>query len=195
MSYTLEEKYKLIFNDILGYAEKNPLVILESIMHKDFIDMHGPEHHFLDGATFLAAYKNCGGDINLKESLIELAKRTYKMPGCMCGYRGICGSVSSLGSALSIIHKTTPISDDKYYADNMEYTSFVIELMSKIGGPRCCKRNAYISVISAVEFVRKKYNISMDIDNIYCEFFKYNKQCIQDRCPFHRKRDEQNLEK
>lgn len=52
-------------------------------MQKDFINIHGPEHHFLDGACFLVAYKNAGGNINIEEALNLLAERTIKMPGAL----------------------------------------------------------------------------------------------------------------
>lgn len=36
-------------------------------MHKDYIDIHGPENHYLDGAAFMIAYKNDGGDIDIEK--------------------------------------------------------------------------------------------------------------------------------
>lgn len=185
MSYTLEQKYKLIEEAIKKETSMNPIEIAKKIMHKDFVNIHGPEHHFLDGASFLMAYKNAGGNIDLDESLIELSKRTMNMPGAMCGFWGICGSTASVGAALAIIHKTGPLSDNEFYSDNMEYTSSVIKRMSKIGGPRCCKRNAFLSLMAAVEFVNKKYGVNMEIDDIKCEFSDFNQQCIKERCPFH----------
>ena len=49
MEYTLEQKYELIKNKLLQSTEKNPLKLIKDIMHNDFINIHGPEHHFLDG--------------------------------------------------------------------------------------------------------------------------------------------------
>jgi len=188
MVYTLEEKYKLINEYLLNCDNKNPIEIIKQIMKQEFINIHGPEHHYLDGACFLAAYKNSNGNINLEESLNMLSKRTIQMPGAMCGYWGVCGSVTSLGAALSIINNTTPLSASNYYKDNMEYTSKVINKMSEIGGPRCCKRNAFISLSIACEFVLKKYNILLDLDinSIKCEFSCLNKQCIQQNCLFYK---------
>ena len=188
MIYTLEEKYDLIKKAIIKETSRSPIYIAKKIMNSDFINIHGPEHHFLDGASFLTAYKNAGGNIDLEETLDELMKRTVNMPGAMCGYWGICGSAASLGACLSIINKTGPLTDNKFYMDNMEYTSNTISKMSKIGGPRCCKRNAFISIISAVEFVNKKYGILMDINDTKCEFSCFNKQCIKERCPFYLKK-------
>lgn len=186
MNYTLDEKYRLIKETVKKESSRNPILIVKKIMHEDFINIHGPEHHFLDGAAFLVAYKNAGGNIDIDECLEELSRRTINMPGAMCGYWGICGSTASLGASLAIIHKTTPLSNNEFYSDNMEFTSSVINRMSKIGGPRCCKRNAFLSIIIAVEFVKNKYGVNMDISNESCEFSSLNQQCIKERCPFHK---------
>lgn len=186
MEYTLDERYKLIREDVLKQSSKNSIEIARNIMHKDFISIHGPEHHFLDGAAFLVAYKNAGGEIDIEKALDTLASRALKMPGAMCGFWGMCGSAASIGASLAIINGTVPLSDNGYYKDNMEYTSSVIQKMSLIGGPRCCKRNAFISINAGVDYVRKKYGIKMDTSDVTCEFSKLNSQCIGDRCPFHK---------
>lgn len=67
----------------------------------------------------------------------------------------------------------------------MEYTSQVISTMSKIGGARCCKRNAYLSLSIALNFVKQKYNVSMGIQKINCEFSPKNIQCLKSKCPFY----------
>jgi len=184
MEYTLQEKYQLIKKDILEQTSKDPIVVAKEIMRKDYVNIHGPEHHFLDGAAFLVAYKNAGGKIDINEALDLLAKRALTMPGAMCGFWGVCGSTASVGASLSIIHETGPLSDNDFYKDNMEYTSSVIGKMSKIGGPRCCKRNAFLSLSEAVIFVNKKYGVNMELSNFTCEFSSRNKECIGFRCPF-----------
>ena len=187
MEYTLENKYHLIKEEVVKSNSKNPIEIVKKIMHKVFVNIHGPEHHFLDGAAFLVAYNNAGGNIDVDYCLDELAKRTIKMPGAMCGYWGICGSLASVGAALSIIHGTGPLSADEYYKHNMEYTSNVLTDMSKIGGARCCKRNAFLSLSHAVKFVKEKYGIVMELNKIECEFSPSNMQCLHDKCPFYKK--------
>ena len=86
---------------------------------------------------------------------------------------------------LSIIHKTGPLANDDFYKHHMEYTSSAISAMSKIGGPRCCKRNAFLSLSYAVNFVKAKYGINMEIGDVKCEFTRFNQQCIKDKCPFY----------
>lgn len=183
----MEDKYTLIENAVLKSKEKDPLKIVKEVMHADFINIHGPEHHFLDGAAFLVAYYNASKTIDLNKCLAKLKERAIKMPGAMCGYWGVCGSVTSIGSSLAIIHETGPLTDNDFYKDNMEYTSSVIGEMSKIGGPRCCKRNAFLSLTKAIDFVEQKYGVKMDKSKIKCEFSSFNKQCIKSRCPFYNK--------
>lgn len=185
MEYTLQDKFGLIKRDIVKFTLKNPVAIVKEMMHKDYINIHGPEHHFLDGAAFATAMKNAGGKFSLDECLNELENRAAKMPGAMCAYWGVCGSTASVAAVLSIIHKTSPLSTDEYYKDNMEFTSVILSQMSKIGGARCCKRNAFLSLSYGVKFVKEKYGTEMEITDITCEFSQKNKQCIGNRCPFH----------
>lgn len=99
MRETLEEKYALLRRDVQECRGCDPVEIACELMKKPYVGMHGPEHHFLDGAAFLTAYKNAGGKIDLDRALDELAGRTIRMPGAMCGQWGICGSVASVGAA------------------------------------------------------------------------------------------------
>ncbi len=176
--------YTAIKEDCLKSEQRNPLELLIEIMHKDYIRIHGPEHHVLDGACFLTALHNQGIDFNLEEALDEMISRGNRMPGAICGQWGVCGSTASLGAALAIVHGTGPLSDDEYYKDNMRYTSRVLGKMAEIGGPRCCKRNAYLSIKTMIEFVKDRYGIEMVDMVVRCEFSKENQQCIGSRCPY-----------
>ncbi len=184
MQYSLEEKYNLIKSEIVNVKSTTPIEVVKEMMRRDCIAIHGPEHHFLDGAALLTAYRNAGGNIDLPSCLDALAERSVKMPGAMCAYWGVCGSVASVGAVLSIIHDTQPLSNDEFYKDNLKLTSMVLSKMSEIGGPRCCKRNAFLSLSYAVDFIREQYGVEMTMDKIVCEFSPLNKQCIGNRCPF-----------
>ena len=81
----------------LQETSTNPIDIFSNIAQMDFIRIHGPEHHVLDGAALLTAFWNAGGQIDLQTSLEELTKRGLQMPGATCGMWGVCGAVSSLG--------------------------------------------------------------------------------------------------
>ncbi len=187
MEYKILDKYEFIKKECLQEKSKNPIEIAKRLMFNDCISIHGPEHHFLDGASLLTAYKNAGGIVDLAKALDMLAERTKKMPGAMCGYWGVCGSTTSIGACLSLIHETGPLSKDSFYKDNMEFTAQSISIMSKIGGPRCCKRNAFISISNAVKFIKEKYGVVMEINQIKCDFSSRNEQCIKEKCPFFNK--------
>ena len=185
-NYSLEEKYSLIKEFALKSKEKDPIRLIKDIMHNDFVNIHGPEHHFLDGLVFMLILHNNGLDFDLISSVEELEKRTIKMPGAMCGYWGVCGSVASIGAVFSIIDKTGPLSNSIDYAEHMEFTSSVIKKMSEIGGPRCCKRNAFLSIREGVEYANLHYNLNIKISDDLCEFSSLNLQCLKSACPFHK---------
>lgn len=189
MNYSLENKYKLIKEDLLKIKSSNTIKIIKEIMNNEYIDIHGPEHHFLDGGAFLTAYLNATNqNEKLSNYLDELAKRSIKMPGAICGNWGVCGASASIGAALAIINSTTPLTNNEYYQHNMVLTSNIIKKMSTIGGPRCCKRNAFISISMATEFVKDKYNINLENEKIYCDYSNLNQQCIHNRCPYYKKK-------
>ena len=108
----VEDKARLIVNDIKSEEGTSPIAIFKRMAKKEYVSIHGPEHHVLDGACFLVAFKNAGGNINLDEALEKLFHEGLRMPGAMCGLWGVCGAVTSIGAALSIIDGTGPLPDD-----------------------------------------------------------------------------------
>ena len=185
MNHIPAQKIQAIQAACLKEKGKNPILIAEHIMEEPFMSIHGPEHHILDGSAFLTALYNAGGNFPLKEALEEMARRGLSMPGATCGQWGICGAAASVGAALAIFHKTGPLSSNSFYKDNMRLTSSILKAMSEIGGPRCCKRNAYIALSHASRFVREEYGLPVETAPFSCRFYPNNAECIKSRCPFH----------
>lgn len=181
----IEEKSKLIINDIKEQKSVNPHTIFKNIAQNDYINMHGPEHHVLDGAGILVAYKNAGGDIDLDDALLKLKQEGLRMPGAMCGLWGVCGAITSIGAALSIIDGTGPLSNDGTWGDHMEFIYKAIKNLGEVNGPRCCKRDAQIAFKYGVEYINCHYDTKLEYDDTKCEFSSLNMQCIKDRCPFY----------
>lgn len=75
MDYTMEERGNHILAMCLQEKSINPIEIFYKIAEQDFIRMHGPEHHILDGAALLTAFYNAGGALDLPQSLEELMRR------------------------------------------------------------------------------------------------------------------------
>lgn len=183
----MEERAKKIIDACLQETSKNPIDIFCNIAQRDFVRIHGSEHHVLDGAALLTAFHNAGGAIELQTSLNELMKRGLQMPGATCGMWGVCGAVSSLGASLSIIDGTGPLSSDLSWGKHMEFTSKALCSLSRVGGPRCCKRDAFLSLQKAIEYVIENYNVRLESSRIECSFSKKNEQCIKEKCPFYKK--------
>lgn len=184
MEYTMEERGKLIIDFCMKEDGCNPIEIFEKIAKNEFVGIHGPEHHILDGASILTAYFNAGGKIDLQASLAELMRRGMQMPGAICGMWGVCGAVSSMGAALSIIDGNGPLSADDSWGKHMVFTSSALHKLAEIGGPRCCKRDAFLSFEEAVKYVNENYDVELEISSITCDFHEKNEQCIGKRCPF-----------
>ena len=123
---SIEEKTKRIIEDIQQEKGCNPVRIFKNMAQKEYISIHGPEHHILDGACILTAFYNAGGNIRLEESLNKIAREGLRMPGAMCGLWGICGAIASVGAALAIIDGTGPLSDDGTWGEHMKFTSQAI---------------------------------------------------------------------
>ena len=183
----MEDRAKKIIEACLHEKSKNPLDIFYKIAQMDFVRIHGPEHHVLDGAALLTAFYNAGGQIDLQTSLNELMKRGLQMPGAICGMWGVCGAVTSMGAALSIIDGTGPLSLDDSWGKHMEFTSKALHSLSQVGGPRCCKRDAFLSFQKAIQYINENYDVELEESNIECRFSKKNEQCIKGKCPFYKK--------
>ena len=183
----MEERAKKIIEACLQEKSKNPIDIFKHIADMEFVRIHGPEHHVLDGAAILTAYYNAGGQIELEPSLNEMMKRGLQMPGATCGMWGVCGAVSSIGAALSIIDGTGPLSSDSSWGKHMEFTSNALYSLSQVGGPRCCKRDAFLSFQKVIEYINENYDVELDSSRIECNYSEKNEQCIKERCPFHKK--------
>ena len=170
----------------LSDTGKDPVGILERLMAAPFCHMHGPEHHVMVGAALLTAYYNAGGNIDLRESLLEIIRRGRTVPGGVCGFWGACGAGISTGMFVSIITGSTPLAGEPWGLSN-RMTSKALGNIGAINGPRCCKRDSYLAVQSATEFVKEEFGIEMGSHDIRCTHFEKNNQCIGERCPFRKK--------
>lgn len=173
-----------IYEICIKEKSKNPIEIINKIMSQDFCHMHGPEHHIIVGSALLTAYHNAGGDIKLKEALIEMINRAKEVPGGICGFWGACGAGISSGIFISIISDSTPLSEKPFKLSN-QMTSQSLNLISKHGGPRCCKRDSYLSIMAAIDFVEDNFNIKLEKSEIICYYSADNKQCLKEKCLFY----------
>ena len=167
----------------LAETSKNPIEIINKMMDLPFCHMHGPEHHVMVGAALLTAYQNARGDIDLPAALTEMMNRGKSVPGGACGFWGACGAGISSGMFISIISKSTPLANEPF-ALSHKMTAKSLGEIGNIGGPRCCKRDSYLSILSAIDFVKEHFGVEMERPPIVCQYSAKNNQCIGRRCPF-----------
>lgn len=164
----------------------NPIEIFNIVTKEDFVRMHGPEHHVIDGACLLVAFKNAGGNIDLDEGLNWIMTQGMKIPGAVCAHWGVCGAALSLGAALSFIDKTGPLSTDGTWGSHMTFTANATSKIGSFAGPRCCKRDAYSAFTAAIEYINSNYDVKLPIEPVECQLSRRNVQCIKDKCPYHK---------
>ncbi len=173
--------------DIISYCLRetstDPICIVRQMMAMPFCHMHGPEHHILVGSALLTAFRNAGGKIDLPSALIEMQKRGKCVPGGACGFWGACGAGISSGMFMSIITRSTPLTHEPWGLSN-QMTAASLEAIGRVGGPRCCKRDSYLSILSAIDFVKEHFGIEMTRQAVSCIHHAKNNQCITARCPF-----------
>ena len=185
--YVCNECHTKGLDSIIGLCmeetSKDPIHIIEKMMDMPFCHMHGPEHHVMVGCALLTAFRNAGGDIDLHSALSEMMNRGKSVRGGACGCWGACGAGISAGMFISIITSATPLSTETWGLSN-KMTSQALDAIGKVGGPRCCKRDSFLSILQAIDFVREHFGIQMDRPDIICHYSSNNNQCIGQRCPF-----------
>ncbi len=187
--YVCNECHTKGMDVIIGFCmsetSKSPVWIIKQLMEQSFCHMHGPEHHVMVGAALLTAYKNAGGNIELHQALIEMMNRGKSVPGGACGFWGACGAGISTGMFVSIISNSTPLTVEPFALSHL-MTSKALEQIGMAGGPRCCKRDSFLSILAAIDFVQQHFQISMEKTEIVCGYSAQNNQCIGKQCPFSR---------
>ena len=169
---------------VLNSSSKDPVDIADEIMASSFVHMHGPEHHFIVGASLLCAFCNTYGEVDLENALNAVISRGKKVPGGFCGMAGCCGAAVSAGIFLSVILKATPMSKEEWALSN-RMTSRCLEAVSRLGGPRCCKRDSYTTILAAAEFLREELGKPLGVsDEILCSHFGENAECLKVECPY-----------
>lgn len=170
--------------------ERNPARLALRIMRHPSVHMHGPEHHALTGCVLLAAYRNSGGAADLESGIPEIIRRAGCVPGGSCGFMGCCGAAVGAGTYWSVARGATPLSREAW-ADCNRLTALCLEEIAAHGGPRCCKRDTFLSLRAAVAFTERAAGVRMDWDPaLKCEFSAENRECLTDACPFFSPREQ-----
>jgi len=175
---------ELIETYCLNSKSVNPLEMATEIMESEKIKMHGPEHHFLVPAVLISSFCNVVGDDSKELKLSIARKRAEKIPGGFCGTHGNCGAGVGTGIFISVITHSTPLSKEEWSLSNLMTGRSLISIANH-GGPRCCKRDTYLSIEEAIEFVKEKLDVALDSSEVHCHFSDNNKECLKTSCLYH----------
>jgi hypothetical protein len=63
-------------------------------------------------------------------------------------------------------------------------TSKSLEVIANNGGPRCCKRDSYAAIETAVEFVKDNFDVEIPISKVDCQFSPMNRECKKQDCGY-----------
>jgi len=120
---------------------------------------------------------------DVKPERLEMLRRGKSVPGGACGFWGACGAGISTGMFVSIISRSTPLTDEPF-ALSHKMTAAALGRIGEIGGPRCCKRDSFLSILTAIDFVKEHFGIALQKPEVVCRYAAQNNQCIGKRCPF-----------
>jgi len=169
----------------LKSTKHDPISLAVEIMRSPAIKMHGPEHHFMVPAVLLTCVNNKYHNVENLAEKIDLAERIAHERVPICSYDlKMCGASIGTGVFLELYEGL-----DTHYEDEWSLPNQMIAAsLKKIGenkGPRCCKRDTYISLQGAVDFLYEKFAIELPRSEAKCTFSLRNNSCMREECNFY----------
>ena len=163
--------------------------MINLLMDTEGVIIHCPYHHFIVPAVLLtmAALDKYSKEDELREWLDLAEDRAKAVPGGVCGNMGNCGSAVGAGIFMSVYTSASPLSVENWKWAN-ELTGRCLLRVSSYGGPRCCKRTCYLTLMEAVPYVNGKLGLNIKYnDALICKYSNQNNECLKTECPFFEK--------
>lgn len=168
-----------------------PVEIAELLMDCESVAMHCPDHHFIVPAALLTAARLVQGAPRetLEKDLSLAAQRASKVAGGFCGLWGCCGAAVGCGIFAAVLTGASPKKEANWAQVN-QMTARCLERVASVGGPRCCKRVAYLSISEAIRQSPELLGVDLgDVPEITCRRFTKNKECRGIKCPYFPKKE------
>ena len=165
-------------------ACSDPVKLFRMMVRDDHVPMHGPIHHSIVPLAMVTAVWSVKPDFDLDSYLTEVISRSSEVPQAVCGLWGCCGSAIGVGIFESIMTRTGPLSRGKRWGNCNRATADALGAIAAVGGPRCCKRNAMLSLLSACGSAKRDLGIEMTPSTFSCTRFRNTEECIGSKCPF-----------
>ncbi|NJD90718.1 MAG: SAM-dependent methyltransferase [Geobacter sp.] len=166
-------------------ADIDPLRLAVALMANPNIKMHGPEHHYLVPAVLITAWCAVSGDESKGEKLAIARKRAEDVKGGFCGFHGTCGAAMGAGVACSVLTGATPLAREEWRLSNL-MTAACLTAIGEAGGPRCCKRDTFLALLTARNFLNRHLNAGLPEGSLpVCSFSANNRECLAAGCSFY----------
>ena len=173
--------------DAYGRPEAvTPLGLLEELMDIPGLPMHCPPHHFILPAVLITLAARATGmpRARFEEDLAEIRERAEDVPGGSCGFYGTCGAAVGVGLFFSVFTVTDPHSETHWGNCNL-VTGRALGSIGGISGPRCCKRNSFLALESALSSLREILDMDLGTAGpILSKYHNDNPDCKGPKCPF-----------
>ena len=92
--------------------------------------------------------------------------------------RAGCGKAASPDSVRGVRPQGVRLLDNKMTSKHLTQSGALVD-------QDVVKRDSYMAIISAIDYVAENFNIQMEKPVIKCIHSDKNNQCIKERCPFH----------
>ena len=170
-------------------AEEMPdaFALLQELMDLPGLPMHCPPHHFIVPAVLLTVAgraEQIPEELYL-EQLAEARERALHVLGGFCGWYGSCGAAVGIGIFMSVFTDTDPHSSCNWAACNSATGQALLKI-AEVEGPRCCKRNCFFALLSALDTLERELQICLPRPaQIVCKYHNDNPDCKKAACPFY----------
>ena len=170
----------------LKYKGIDPIELAVDIMNSPSINMHGAEHHYIVPAVLTVCLHNhSNSDEPLKDKLKIIENRAMSETPDKCSYDlGTCGAALGTGVFLSSYLKRELKDEDEWSLTNT-IISESLKTVVDSGGPRCCKRDTYLSLQTAISFLKDRFAIELPLSQAKCTFSLRNRTCKHEDCQFY----------
>lgn len=183
---------RLITEECLRAFERDdavqPTALALRLMDAPQMMMHCPQHHYLVPAALLTgAHKAAGSPVGaLRDALMEAMMRAKNALPAFCGLYGSCGAAVGLGIYASIWTDADQYAGHTWALANRIVGECLLKI-SRVDGPRCCKRSSYMALEVGEAFSGREFGLRMgQAEPIRCRHSQRNQQeCKKDGCPYY----------
>jgi hypothetical protein len=169
--------------------ENDAFAMAELMISHARLPMLGCELAFLAAGALIGALKNSPyGNGNITNAAVrEVFDRTAKQAvGGYCGLTGVCGIAPALGACFSVFLGAR-CGSDREQKIVMDAVIRVMQALSALTGPSCCKEYVRAGLREAVALFGERFGILLPVkeSTVVCKHGeKHSHGCREEKCPY-----------